>query len=235
MKKLPWLNEDEIEFPDIEAALDEPNGLLAAGRDLSVTRLLEAYRVGIFPWYEDDQPILWWSPDPRCVIDPKEFKPSRSLAKKLKRDDYTIAVDRDFPAVVEACRFRGDDEGTWITSEMADAYIELHNMGYAHSIECYQNGDLAGGLYGVSIGSLFFGESMFHRVTDTSKIAFAHLMQMMTDAGCPLVDCQLPNPHLESLGTVEMDRRTFRTILERHIDDPPLDWDSLSSSVNLDT
>lgn len=231
MKKLPWLNEDEITFPDIDSALDEPNGLLAAGGDLSVPRLIEAYRIGIFPWYEDDQPILWWSPNPRCVIDPRAFKPSRSLAKKLKRDDYRIRIDHDFEAVLNACRFRGDDQGTWITKEMAAAYLELHCEGHAHSIECYQDDKLIGGLYGVSIGKLFFGESMFHRVTDASKIAFAHLMEMMADVGCPLVDCQLPNPHLESLGTVAIDRRTFREILEQYIDKPSIDWSALRESM----
>lgn len=225
---LPWLAEDEFIFPDIDTALSEPNGLLAAGGDLSITRLLVAYRHGIFPWYEEDQPILWWSPDPRCVIDPATYRPSKSLRKRMNRRDYVIGVDRDFESVIAQCGYRSGNESTWITDDMKTAYINLHRAGYAHSIECYIGDDLAGGLYGVSIGRLFFGESMFHRVRDASKIAFHSLMTMMHEVGCPLVDCQIPNPHLLSMGAVEIPRSAFRGILEKNIDLAPIDWPGLA-------
>jgi leucyl/phenylalanyl-tRNA--protein transferase len=226
-KKLFWLDDHDIHFPDIELALETPNGLLAAGGDLTEARLLRAYRHGIFPWFEVDQPIFWWSPYPLCLFDPATFTPRLCLKKRLRKKDYVVKVDQQFPEVIDACRFRGPDQDTWITDEMRQAYCALFDAGYAHSIECYMNDELVGGLYGISLGNLFFGESMFHHVTDASKIAFAHLMQLMASVGCPLVDCQIPNPHLESLGTVEISRREFKRLLERHVDAKPIDWPAL--------
>ncbi len=222
-----WLSEDPALFPDIDDALTDPNGLLAVGGDLSEARLIAAYRQGIFPWFDDDQPILWWSPDSRCVIDPTSFSPSRSLAKRIRKADFELRIDDAFSQVIDYCQLRSGDEGTWITDEMKAAYLNLHDSGFAHSFECYINGTLCGGLYGLSIGNLFFGESMFHHVTDASKLAFTGLMKTMANAGCPMVDCQLPNPHLLSLGAFELPRDQFRQILNKHIDKPSIDWSQL--------
>jgi leucyl/phenylalanyl-tRNA--protein transferase len=227
MSALVWLSEDPALFPDIDDALTDPNGLLAVGGDLSEARLIAAYRQGIFPWFDDDQPILWWSPDSRCVIDPTSFSPSRSLAKRIRKADFELRIDDAFSQVIDYCQLRSGDEGTWITDEMKAAYLNLHDSGFAHSFECYMKGTLCGGLYGLSIGNLFFGESMFHHVTDASKLAFTGLMKTMANAGCPMVDCQLPNPHLLSLGAVELPRNQFRQILNKHIDKPSIDWSQL--------
>ena len=224
MQRLTLLDDDNDLFPDISDALVEPNGLLAVGGDLSSSRLLTAYRRGIFPWYDEGQPILWWSPDPRCVIEPQHFKPSRSLARKIARAEFEIKIDHDFDSVIAACRLRDGEEGTWITKDMMQAYIDLHEAGVAHSVECYADGDLVGGLYGLSMGRLFFGESMFHKVTDASKVAFAALMEVMNLEACPLVDCQIANPHLFSLGANEIPRQEFQSILRENIDKPPIDW-----------
>ncbi len=226
MQDLALLDNQCIDFPDASEA--QPNGLLAVGGDLSVSRLVEAYRRGIFPWYEAGQPILWWSPDPRCVICPDTFKPSRNLAKRIKKQDYKIQIDTDFVAVIEACRHRVGGRDTWITAEMASAYIKLHEAGYAHSVECYMAGKLVGGLYGVCLGNLFFGESMFHHVTDASKIAFAWLMRLMASFDSPLVDCQLPNPHLKTLGASLMSRNDFMQLLQQSLPtSPEIDWTRL--------
>ena len=227
MNALAWLSEDPTLFPDIDDALTEPNGLLAAGGDLSEPRLIEAYRRGIFPWFEDGQPILWWSPDSRCVIDPLSFSPGRSLAKRIRKADFELRIDDAFSQVIDHCQQRTGDTGTWITDEMKAAYLDLHDSGFAHSFECYINGTLCGGLYGLSVGNLFFGESMFHHVTDASKLAFTGLMKTMANAGCPMVDCQLPNPHLLSLGAFELPRDQFRQVLDKHIDKPSIDWSQL--------
>lgn len=227
MSALAWLSEDPALFPDIDDALTDPNGLLAVGGDLSEARLIAAYRQGIFPWFDDDQPILWWSPDSRCVIDPTSFSPSRSLAKRIRKADFELRIDDAFSQVIDYCQLRSGDEGTWITDEMKAAYLNLHDSGFAHSFECYINGTLCGGLYGLSIGNLFFGESMFHHVTDASKLAFTGLMKTMANAGCPMVDCQLPNPHLLSLGAFELPRDQFRQILNKHINKPSIDWSQL--------
>ena len=199
------------EFPDPESALDLPNGLLAIGGDLRPRRLLCAYRRGIFPWFSDGQPILWWSPNPRAVLWPDSLRMNRSLRRALRRDAFAITADTAFDRVVQACAAprRGQD-GTWITLEMAQAYGHLHRAGHAHAIECWQGPDLVGGLYGVSIGRVFFGESMFSRVTDASKVAFAHLCTL----GFGLIDCQIPNPHLGRLGAVEVERRRFLDLLD---------------------
>jgi len=228
MTAIAWLEEAD-RFPDINLALAEPNGLLAAGGDLSRERLVDAYRHGIFPWYDEGQPILWWSPDPRCVIDPATFRPSRSLARRISRREFEVRIDHDFISVIVACQLRDGRDSTWITRDMLAAYIELHDAGVAHSVECYRDGALVGGLYGLSIGRLFFGESMFHKVTDASKVAFAQLMQITAEAGCPLVDCQVPNEHLFSLGACEMPRADFQSILADNIDGPPIDWSQRST------
>lgn len=230
MAALVWLDESDLTFPEISSALDEPNGLLAAGGDLCSERLIEAYRQGIFPWYDEGQPILWWSPDPRCVIDPRTFEPSRSLARRIRQGHYEIRIDHAFDTVVHHCQHRNGDEGTWITPDMKAAYINLHREGVAHSVECYVDGALAGGLYGLSIGSLFFGESMFHRQTDASKLAFAHLMRLMAANDCPLVDCQVANDHLFSLGATEIPRLQFQHILRACIDRPGPDWALLAKN-----
>ena len=224
MPQLFSLPKNDLTFPDINLALDEPNGLLAVGGDLSRERLIAAYRHGIFPWYEDGQPLLWWSPDPRCVINPGTFKASRTLAKKIAKEEFELRVDYDFRAVIVACSQRGPKQSSWITSEMTSAYVDLYDIGIAHSVECYQNEKLVGGLYGLCMGSLFFGESMFHLKTDASKVAFAYLMDIMREAGAPLGDCQIAKPHLLSLGAIEIPRSRYRHMLEKHIDDPVIDW-----------
>ena len=238
MSALTWLSADDLNFPDISQALTEPDGLLAAGGDLSTARLLKAYASGIFPWFDDDQPILWWSPDPRCVIDPATFTASRSLRRRLRRGDFELAIDTAFAEVINQCRTRGSDNsqstGTWITQEMRQAYCQLHDDGFAHSIECYIEGELSGGLYGVSLGNLFFGESMFHRRTDASKIAFAGLMAVMAKMGCPMVDCQVGNDHLYSLGATDIPREVFRKLLEASEQSNPIDWVPLKGKLFLD-
>jgi leucyl/phenylalanyl-tRNA--protein transferase len=231
--KVPWLDDRQMAFPDIDEALENPDGLLAAGGDLSVERLVLAYQSGIFPWYSDDQPILWWSPASRGVLYPKDLKISRSLRKVLKRQTFSVHVDRNFPAVIQACsEARSYADSTWITAEMQAAYIRLHEQGYAHSIECYQGDKLAGGLYGIGLGNLFFGESMFHVVTDASKVAFAHLTRLMLSFDCPLIDCQLDNSHLQTLGVCEIPRQRFRTVIEEHTrPSHQIDWEQLPSCL----
>ena len=198
-------------FPDPDRALDLPNGLLAIGGDLRPKRLLCAYRRGIFPWFIEGQPILWWSPDPRAVLWPDSLRMNRSLRRALRRKEIAVTTDQAFDRVVRACAApRKGQEGTWITPAMAVAYGQLHRAGHAHAVECWHGADLVGGLYGVAIGRVFFGESMFSRVTDASKVAFAHLCTL----GFDLIDCQVPNPHLARLGAVEMERRRFLALLD---------------------
>ncbi len=233
MQRLTLLDDDNDLFPDISDALVEPNGLLAVGGDLSSSRLLTAYRRGIFPWYDEAQPILWWSPDPRCVIEPPCFRPSRTLARRIRRNEFEIRIDTDFAGVIDACSHRGDAVDTWITRDMIDAYLRLHDLGIAHSLEAYRGDTLAGGLYGIAIGPLFFGESMFHRETDASKVAFAALIKLMLAAGSPMVDCQVSNPHLLSLGAIEIPRQQFQRVLNEHIDKPGLDWADLRGFFDL--
>jgi leucyl/phenylalanyl-tRNA---protein transferase len=215
-KTITWLSPqgDREWFPPLDQALEEPEGLLAAGGDLSPARLLAAYRRGIFPWYSAGQPVLWWSPNPREVLLPDEFKCSRSLAKTLRNRGFEIAFDRDFAGVVSACAARREhSNGTWITPEMHAAYSELHEHGRAHSVEVSLNGELVGGLYGVLMGRVFFGESMFSRERDASKAALAHLVERGLVAGLTLIDCQLPTPHLRSLGSKPMNRRDFSALV----------------------
>ena len=211
-KTITWLTPggDREWFPPIDQALDEPEGLLAAGGDLSVARLLAAYRRGIFPWYSAGQPVLWWSPNPREILLPAEFKRSRSLAKTLRNRGFELGFDRDFATVVQTCAARRENSpGTWITPEMHAAYCELHARGHAHSVETRLNGELVGGLYGVLLGRVFFGESMFSRERDASKAALAHLVERGIAAGLELIDCQLPTPHLRTLGSRPISRGEF--------------------------
>ena len=206
---IPWLDA-HTPFPPVSRALATPNGLLAAGGDLSTARLLDAYRQGIFPWYGDDQPILWWSPDPRMVLVPAEFRLRRSLAKRIRNAGFEVRVDTCFSAVMEACAAPRDGEpGTWITPEMVAAYTALHHAGHAHSVEVWQDGALVGGLYGVALGRMFYGESMFSRVSDASKVAAAHLARQLDRWNFGLIDCQMKTAHLASLGAREMPRRDF--------------------------
>ena len=205
-------NDDPVDaFPHVEDALVEPNGLLAAGGDLSVERLLAAYRRGIFPWYSEGEPILWWSPDPRCVLWPDDIHISRSLKKTLRNSPITVRTDTAFAAVVSRCaQFRPGSTGTWITRAMHDAYDALHREGHARSIECWIDEKLVGGLYGVVIDEVFFGESMFSAVRDASKIALAHLA---TNENYKLIDCQLPSHHLHSMGATVVSRHVFTEVL----------------------
>lgn len=200
---------DDMVFPPPDYA--DPSGLIAVGGDLSSERLLEAYRVGIFPWYSDEQPILWWSPDPRFILEPDGFKISRSLQKTLQRKIFQVTFDRVFEDVIAACSTvpREGQRGTWITREMRDAYIELHGLGYAHSVETWFAGNLVGGLYGVSLGKVFFGESMFHKKTDASKVALATLVEKLKSWGFHFIDSQMTTEHMMSLGAKEMPRRIF--------------------------
>jgi len=207
---IPWLPQDPV-FPPLESALAEPNGLLAAGGDLSPQRLLAAYRRGIFPWYAAGEPILWWSPDPRMVLLPERLKISRSLAKTLRNARYELRLDTAFATVIDACasKPREGQPGTWITEEMQQAYCDLHRLGYAHSVETWVDGRLAGGLYGIAIGRAFYGESMFSHARDASKIALAHLCAYLKLRGFGIIDCQMETRHLASLGATPIPRREF--------------------------
>lgn len=201
-------------LPAPEHALEDPNGLLALGGDLHPATLLDAYSRGIFPWFNDDEAILWWSPDPRCVLFPREVKVSRSLRKKFSAGHFQVRADESFQTVIEACaQPRSYVRETWITDLIKQAYCELHRRGYAHSIEVYRNADLVGGLYGVAFGSVFFGESMFHRETDASKIALVTLCRQLERWGFDLVDCQVSSDHLKNMGAVDIDRPQFLRLL----------------------
>ena len=211
---------DEPVFPPPDYA--DPSGLLAVGGDLSNERLLEAYRVGIFPWYSDDQPILWWSPDPRLILDLKDFKISRSLSKTLKKGVFQVTFDHAFEEVIQACAVvpREAQNGTWITPEMQEAYINLHGLGYAHSVETWFGGKLAGGLYGVSLGKCFFGESMFHLKTDASKVALATLVEKLKSWDFHFIDSQMTTEHMVRLGAKELPRRIFLKRLQSALRHP---------------
>ena len=217
---IPWLQADDP-FPPVHSALRDPDGLLAASSDLSQKRLLDAYRHGIFPWYSEGQPVLWWSPDPRMVLHPPAIVLSRSLRKRLRKTDYEIRVDTRFREVMAACAEPRDGQsGTWITEEMAEAYAALHGAGFAHSVETWMGGELAGGLYGVAIGRVFFGESMFTRATDASKLALAHLARQLVRWEFGLIDCQMATPHLASLGAREVPRKDFMRALSELVNYP---------------
>jgi leucyl/phenylalanyl-tRNA--protein transferase len=230
---IPWLNRN-TPFPPHEFAMEQPNGLLAVGGDLSADRLLDAYRHGIFPWYSDGDPILWWSPDPRMVLYPRELRITRSLDKVLRNRTYDVRFDTAFDDVILACAApRTGQSGTWITDEIRSAYNELHHLGYAHSIETWIDGELAGGLYGVALGRVFFGESMFARARDASKIAFVHLVRYLETSGFAMVDCQMHTDHLASLGAREVRRGEFLQRLGELVDyaAPIGRWDYARANV----
>lgn len=217
---IPWINND-APFPPLETALREPNGLLAAGGDLSPQRLIEAYKHGIFPWFNPGEPILWWSPDPRMVLFPGELKVSRSLRKTLKKQTYDIRADTAFRQVMEACAApRDGHSGTWITPAMISAYTELHRQGLAHSVETWMEGKLVGGLYGIGLGRMFYGESMFSLATDASKIAFVHLARQLERWSFGMIDCQMKTAHLASLGAREIPRAEFSQKLSELVNFP---------------
>lgn len=225
---IPWLAPGQP-FPPASAALEWPNGLLAASAEISIERLLAAYRQGIFPWYSEDEPVLWWSPDPRMVLYTDEMKVSRSFAKTLRRATHDAAVelrlDSNFVGVIHACaQPRDGDPRTWITGAVSDAYIELHRRGLAHSVETLVDGRLAGGLYGVALGRMFYGESMFSRAADASKIALAALVQLLRTEQVPVIDCQQNTRHLASLGAREIARSEFVAQLQSSVAAAPVDW-----------
>jgi leucyl/phenylalanyl-tRNA--protein transferase len=200
--------EDENTFPPVHLA--EPDGLLAIGGDLSPQRLLEAYKKGIFPWYEGEY-ILWWSPDPRCILYPTELKISHSMKQMLRKQVFRFSVDEAFEKVIHECRTtkRKDQHGTWITTPVEKAYNKMHQLGYAHSAEAWKGDELAGGLYGIRIGKVFFGESMFSKISNASKFAFINLVQQLKEDGIELIDCQVYTPHLESMGAKMISREEF--------------------------
>lgn len=215
-----WIDENDPPetFPPLNHAMHAPNGLLAAGGDLQPQRLIAAYRRGIFPWYSQGQPILWWSPDPRAVLFPQNMKVTRSLRQNIRKQAFEFRIDHDFTAVIAAC---GDPlyrrDGTWITDEMRAAYTQLHQMGHAHSVETWQQNKLVGGLYGVQLGGVFFGESMFSRVTDASKFALKCLCEYLIVQGIVMIDCQMATSHLLSLGAQLIPRADFSALLEKHV------------------
>lgn len=213
-----WIDPEDASnrFPDPSLALEEPDGLLAIGGSLNPERLVNAYRQGIFPWYNEDQPILWWSPNPRAVLFPEKLHVSRSLRKKIRKAEFTVSLDQAFEAVMDACSEpRNKQSGTWISPEMKAAYCTMHELGLAHSVECWQGEALVGGLYGLAFGKVFFGESMFSRVTDASKVAFAHFVRQLRQWDFLLIDCQVQSQHMASLGSELMPRSQFIELLER--------------------
>lgn len=228
---IPWLADTHIQFPPVETALDEPNGLLAAGGNLSVPTLLLAYRSGIFPWYSEPDPILWWSPNPRFIMKPADVHVSRSLKKLLARNPFTYSCDTAFEEVMHACAApRSYTSATWITSDMVQAYCQLHRIGYAHSLEVWHQNKLAGGIYGIAIGSVFFGESMFSRMANASKAGFVKLAKTLDECGFGLIDCQVASRHLESLGATDMERTRFIELLDTLTNREPTAsaWDKIN-------
>lgn len=214
-----WIEPSDrnVKFPNVALALKEPNGLLAVGGNLTPRRLLTAYMQGIFPWYSQGQPILWWSPDPRAVLFPSRVKVSRSLGKEIRNGQFEVTLDRAFRDVIQACaQPRPNSAGTWITPEITEAYCHLHTMGFAHSVEAWHDGKLVGGLYGIALGKVFFGESMFSRVTNASKVAFVYLVRQLQAWGFVLIDCQIQSDHLRSLGSEDLRRADFIRVLKQH-------------------
>jgi leucyl/phenylalanyl-tRNA--protein transferase len=234
---IPFLDSDDP-FPPAELALQQPNGLLAAGADLSPSRLLDAYAQGIFPWFGSEDPLLWWSPDPRMVLYVRELRIARSLRRTIRSARFHVTLDTAFPAVIEGCAEpRPGQDGTWITPEMSAAYCRLFELGHAHSVEAWAGNRLAGGLYGVGIGRMFFGESMFSRESDASKVAFVHMVAQFGRWGLPLVDCQMPTSHLASFGAREIPRTDFLDLVQQlvHEPAPPRPWrldDDLSDALS---
>ncbi|MBC54003.1 MAG: leucyl/phenylalanyl-tRNA--protein transferase [Gammaproteobacteria bacterium] len=218
MTAITWLSPNKLDFPPVEQAFDDPPGLLAAGGDLRPERLLAAYARGIFPWYDDNSPILWWSPDPRMVLTPSAVHVSRSLAKLIRQDRYRVTMDTAFTEVISRCAgLRAEREGTWITEDMHAAYAQLHQLGHAHSVEIWQDDALLGGLYGVAMGKLFFGESMFSLAPNTSKLALVALARQLQRWDFAMIDCQMPTDHLHSLGAREMSRADFQAVLRQWV------------------
>jgi len=214
---IPWIDEKSAGFPPVDQAMSEPDGLLAAGDDLSEPRLLDAYLHGIFPWYEAGQPVLWWSPDPRMILRPDCMRISRSLAKLIRQNRFKVTMDVAFAETIAHCAgAKRNTHGTWITTEMQSAYIQLHNSGFAHSIEVWQDTTLVGGLYGVALGRVFFGESMFSAVNNTSKLALAYLARQLQVWDFKLIDCQVSSAHLVSLGAEEISRSEFLRLLGQY-------------------
>lgn len=218
--ELPHVGADPLSpFPPVTTALESPNGLLAWGGDLHPDRLLRAYRQGIFPWYSEGQPVLWWSPAPRCVLYPAKVHLSRRTRRRFNSGDYRLSIDTAFETVIAACaESRADENGTWITRDMETAYVLLHRMGHAHSLEVWKNDCLAGGIYGLAMGGIFFGESMFSHQTDGSKIALIALCRLLEEHGFDVLDCQVGNPHLYSMGAEEVSREAFQTMLGSGLD-----------------
>ena len=230
---LAWL-EAKDPFPPVERALKNPNGLLAAGGELSLERLLEAYRRGVFPWYSGGEPVLWWSPDPRMVLYCDELKVPRSLAKSVRNKGYEVRVDTAFAAVLEGC---SDRPQTWLGKDMKKAYLRLHRAGYAHSFETWRGEELVGGLYGMAIGRMFYGESMFSRATDASKVALVGLVGELRARKFPLIDCQMHTPLLASLGARDIPRRSFLRELAALVNYPQPEgkWTSRAGKWNVET
>jgi len=211
---IPYIDSHQA-FPSIQTALTEPNGLLVAGADLSIERLTEAYSKGIFPWFSQGEPILWWTPDPRTVFNLAQYQPSRSLKRFIKKGNFSVTLNRDFETVIENCSLpRGDQDGTWINQEMKLAYLKLFQQKLAHSVEVWQDGNLIGGIYGVAIGKLFCGESMFSKISNGSKVALAFLIEYLKSQQFPIIDCQVENPHLISLGAQKIERDEYMTIVK---------------------
>ena len=231
---LTWLQRDSLNFPPLNRALREPNGLLAAGGDLSPARLIQAYRHGCFPWFQDGQPILWWSPDPRTVLFPEELHVSRSLEKCLRQQRYKVTLDQQFSRVIQACAApRTYADSTWITTPMQAAYLQLHEQGIAHSVEVWQDEELVGGLYGLAMGQLFFGESMFSRADNASKVGFVTLVRQLQDWGFRLIDCQMPTQHLHSFGARAISRDAFAEHLRNDLDLPTsANWRAWSGATS---
>jgi leucyl/phenylalanyl-tRNA---protein transferase len=236
MIRIPMLKVGSAEdFPPVEMAMQEPNGLLCAGGDLGVERLLRAYRRGIFPWFNPGEPILWWSPDPRCVFDLATLRPSRSLKRFARQCGWSVSADRAFESVIDACAEpRADAPGTWISAEMRAAYVGLHRLGHAHSVEVWRGADLIGGIYGIAQGRLFFGESMFSRCSNGSKTALFALARQLSEWGFVLIDGQVRNPHLLGLGAVEIPRSAFVRLLDRHSGADSIPASSWSSAWTLE-
>lgn len=232
MNTLCWLDPDTLEFPDPSLALSDPDGLIAVGGDLSPERILAAYRKGIFPWFNPGDPILWWSPDPRTVVFPNQLHISKSLRKTLRKATYRVTFDNCFEEVMRACAApRSYADGTWISEDIIEGYCALHERDVAHSVEVWRNDELVGGLYGIALGRVFFGESMFSRADNASKVGFAHLVRQLCTWNFQLIDCQVANDHLFSLGAVEIPREEFRQLLVNFAHEPDvysLPWSTLT-------
>ncbi|NJO16410.1 MAG: leucyl/phenylalanyl-tRNA--protein transferase [Thioploca sp.] len=238
MRRPYWIpaHASPYDFPPLENALEHPDGLLAIGGDLTPRRIMVAYRQGIFPWYSEDQPILWWSPSQRLVLFPECLKISRSLAKTLRQNKFTVTMDQSFAQVIQECAGpRRHQPGTWITEDIKIAYAQLHHYHFAHSVETWYQGQLVGGLYGVSLGKVFFGESMFSKMSDASKVALVYLVRQLQWWGYELIDCQVHTQHLQNLGAVEISRQHYRTLLDRLSEQPGKTgiWQLESQEIDL--